>query len=296
MIDTEVLKKIDAIANKIEKVDGVRKIHSLPLVLKEFNMKWMGEGERYYRLPESRRLIAQYLEFFDPGMKRQIVSDDYSKTRIKIMARNLPSSWWFGLMENLRPDLVRSFPAAQRIKWRFNGSSHLAAITLHRLMRDMFATIITSLLAITILMTLLFRSLQIGLISMIPNVIPLLVTAGFMGAVGIELRPATSIIFAVSLGIAVNDTIHLMARYREEWRIYRDSKKATERAIIFAGRPIVYTSLLLVCGFAVLFKSEFVAVKDFSLLFAVTIVGALACDLFLTAAILSRTGPKWIQK
>jgi len=249
-------------------------------------MKWMGEGEKYFALPTSRAMAAQYLEFLDPEIKGKIVNDTYSRTRVMLMVRNLPSTWWYALMERLTPELDRLFPPGGAIKWRYNGSSHLAARTLHHMMWDMFSTMGSSLLAITILMALLFRSVRIGLLSMIPNVTPLITTAGFMGAAGIELRPATSVIFAIALGIAVNDTIHLLARFREEMRLTHDPREADTRTIMKAGRPVIYTSLLLMLGYLVLVRSPFTAVRDFSILFALTLLSALLSDLFLTNVLL----------
>jgi predicted RND superfamily exporter protein len=290
MVEPEVLRGIDAVVAQVEKDPQVRKVQSLPQTLKEFNMAWMGEGEAFYAIPATRQLAVQYLEFFDPGLKKQIVTEDYARTRIRIMARNMPSTWWYALMKKLTPILERRFPPGGKIGWRFNGSSHLAAVTLHHLMRDMGATMLTSLAAITLLMTLLFRSWRIGLLSMIPNIIPLVLCAGFMGAVGIDLRPATCIIFAISLGVAVNDTIHLLARYREEILAGAEAREAVVRTIMTAGRPVLITSVMLTLGTIVLARSEFVAVRDFSLLFAVTLVAALACDLLLTTVILLYIG------
>jgi|GEM_PF-5469492 len=292
MIEPEVLRKIDDVVKEIEKDKNVRTTNSIPKLLKEFNMKWMGEGEKYYKIPESRKLASQYMEFFDPEMKRKLITDDYSKTRISITTKNCPSSWWFKTMERLRPVLEKKFPPQSGISWRFNGSSHLTAIVLHKLLRDMLLTMLTSLIAVTVLMALLFKSLRIGLISMIPNICPIIVTAGFMGAVGIELRPATSIIFAVSLGIAVNDTIHLMARFREEILSGQSIDRAIEETLLNAGKPVIGTSFLLMFGYLVLLRSEFIAVRDFAILFSVTIFSALIFDLFLTGVLLRYTVKK----
>jgi len=292
MVEPATLKKLDRLVGIIEKDGGVRKTLSLTETLKEFNMKWMDEGDKYFRLPKSRALAVQYLDFLEPDTRRRIISEDYSETRIMIMSKNLPSSWWYDMMDRLTPRLRAFFPAGGDITWRYNGSSHLAAKTLHHLIVDLLTTMALSIVIITILMTLLFRSIRIGLISMAPNIIPLTLTFGFMGAAGIELRPATAIIFAVSLGIAVNDTIHLMARFREEIKKKDDIKEAVITTVINAGRPAIYTSALLIGGYCVLLFSDFIAVRHFSLLITVTLLSALWADLFLTPILLLRYGKK----
>jgi predicted RND superfamily exporter protein len=292
MVEPGTLKKIDGIVSLVEKREGVRKTLSLPETLKELNEKWMNEGKRYFALPKSKSLAVNYLDLLDPDIKRRIVSEDYSATRIMIRTMNLPSSWWYDLMDILTPVLDRDFPKGSGITWRYNGSSHLAAKTLHHLIRDLLSTMVLSIVTITLLMTLLFRSLRIGLISMVPNLIPLALTFGFMGLSGIELRPATAIIFAVSLGIAVNDTIHMMARFREEMKRRAHIEDAVTATIMSAGRPVIYTSVLLIGGYCVLLFSDFIAVKHFSLLITVTLLSALWADLLITPVLLLRFGKK----
>ncbi|MFH1437906.1 MAG: MMPL family transporter [Pseudomonadota bacterium] len=295
MVEPKVLKKIDGIVRGLEKDEGVRKTLSLSETLKEFNEKWMDEGPGEYKLPKSRELAVQYLDFLDPELKKKIVNEDYSKTRIMLRTKNLPSKWWVEKQEVLTPKLDSLFPPGGEITWRYNGSSHLAAETLEHLIHDLLSTMILSIVMITILMTLLFRSITIGLISMIPNLMPLSMTFGFMGAAGIELRPATAIIFAVSLGIAVNDTIHLMARFREELKKTADIREAVNATVMSAGRPVIYTSVLLIAGYSVLLTSDFVAVRHFSLLFSITLITALWADLLLTPILLIFAGKRIVK-
>ena len=295
MVEPIVLKKIDGIVAELEEDEGVRKTLSLSSTLKEFNEKWMDEGPGEYKLPKSRGLAVNYLDFLDPELKKKIVNEDYSKTRIMLRTKNLPSKWWVKKQELLTSELDNLFPPDGEITWRFNGSSHLGANTLEHLIYDLLTTMILSIVLITILMTLLFRSIRIGLISMIPNLMPLTMTFGFMGAAGIELRPATAIIFAVSLGIAVNDTIHLMARFREELKRQTDIREAVTATVMSAGRPVIYTSVLLIAGYCVLLTSDFVAVRHFSMLFGVTLVSAVWADLLFTPILLIFAGKKLVK-
>lgn len=121
---------------------------------------------------------------------------------------------------------------------------------------------------------------------MVPNVIPLLVTMGFMGLVGITLRTSTLIIFSVSLGIAVDDTIHYITRFREELFRTGDYTGSMHRTLRSAGRAIVLTTLIMIAGFIVFLSSDFKASQNFGLLASITIGAALLGSLlFLPASI-----------
>ena len=127
---------------------------------------------------------------------------------------------------------------------------------------------------------------------MIPNVAPMLVTLGYMGVAGINLRTSTALIFSVSLGIAVDDTIHILARYREEYLATGDQGTAVHNALMGTGRALLFTTFILTCGFGVLSVSDFVAIEQFGKLTAITFVTALLADLFVTPALLLTFKPK----
>jgi len=130
-------------------------------------------------------------------------------------------------------------------------------------------------------MMVLLRSLRIGLLSMIPNLIPLLVTFGFMGWVGIPLRTSTALIFSVALGVAVNDTIHFVTRFREELFARGDRVEAVRATLLSTGRAIIFTSILMIFGFATMMTTRFVGIFQMGVLGAVTLSAALIGDLLL---------------
>ena len=135
-------------------------------------------------------------------------------------------------------------------------------------------------------MTLLFRSVRIGLISILPNILPLVGTSGWMALRGIELNTSTVIIFSISLGLAVDDTIHFLSRYKEERKQGFSINEAVERTYLGAGRAIVITSVVLICGLAVLLTTDFMPTRYFAELSGCTVIGALAGDLFILPACL----------
>jgi predicted RND superfamily exporter protein len=139
---------------------------------------------------------------------------------------------------------------------------------------------------IFLIIGLLFRSLRVGLIAALPNTTPLLLTLGYMGWRGYDMNAGNVIVFTISLGIAVDDTIHLLYRFREEHHTQPNVVQATRSALAGTGPAIVLTSLLIVGGLAVLLFSQFVPTRRFAELLIVTMGGALVGDLLLLPACL----------
>jgi hypothetical protein len=135
----------------------------------------------------------------------------------------------------------------------------------------------------------MFLSLRIGLIAMVPNLFPILVFFGLMGASGAVLSLSTNIIAAIVLGIAVDDTIHLMTRLSAQVRATADREQAVLHTFSTVGKPVFYTSVILFLGFLTLCVSTFVPIREFGILAAVTMIVALGADVVLLPAILSTT-------
>jgi predicted RND superfamily exporter protein len=188
---------------------------------------------------------------------------------------------------------------------RLSGDGPVASAGVNQLIRDLFSSLLLAFAIIFPTMCLLLRSIRAGLLSMIPNVTPLLLTLGFMGAVGMDLRVTSVIVFTVSLGLAVDDTIHFMVRFREEWKIAgaglgpQPSAEASDAAYARAidatfrgtGGAIVTTTVLLGIGYGVLMTSQFPISRVFGFCMEITVLGALAGDLIVLPACLATFKP-----
>jgi uncharacterized protein len=175
-------------------------------------------------------------------------------------------------------------PAGAQV--RFAGDIYVASNGLMTFIYDLLGSLALAAVLIFGVMTLLFRSLRIGLISVIPNVLPLVMTFGLMGLLQININTSSIIIFSISLGLAVDDTIHFLARYQEECARSASMEEALLRTFQGAGRAIVMTSVLLIGGLGVLNFSDFIPTQLFSRLTAATVFGALLGDLFILPACL----------
>ncbi|MBW2661355.1 MAG: cyclic nucleotide-binding domain-containing protein, partial [Deltaproteobacteria bacterium] len=142
---------------------------------------------------------------------------------------------------------------------------------------------------IFIIMSILFVNVKAGVLSLIPNLFPIVLNFGIMGIFGIPLNTGTAMVAAIAIGIAVDDTIHLMSRYNTEMRVLQSQDKAVNVCMHAEIRPIISTSIALSLGFAVLGFSNFVPVISFGLLSSMVMIFAIIGDLFITPILLSST-------
>lgn len=145
---------------------------------------------------------------------------------------------------------------------------------------------------VAVMMILLFRSLRWGLFALAPNVIPVLFVMGVMGWFGVTLNLATMMIASIAIGIAVDDTIHFIVRFRRELAESGDHREAARRALTTTGRAVVTTTVVLIAGYGILMVSSFVPIAHFGLLSAVTMFAALAADVLLLPALLIKLKPR----
>ena len=157
----------------------------------------------------------------------------------------------------------------------------------------MVASLSVAFLFILVLMTVLFRSIRVGLFSMIPNVWPVFITLAMLGYLEIDLRVSSVIIFSVSLGIAVDDTIHFLSKLRLQLAQGRTLAAAVKRSFLATGKAIVVTSLILCGGFMTLTTSSFLGTFHIGLLISLTLLFAVVADLtFLPWMVLRWFRPK----
>lgn len=144
---------------------------------------------------------------------------------------------------------------------------------------------------VTLLVLLASRSWRLALLAIVPNVAPLVLTLAFMGLAGIDLRISSSIVFSIVYGIAIDDTVHFLARFREERARGSTEREATAKTMATTGRAMVLMAGVLVLGFSILTLSQFQANRVLGLLMAVTVVAGLLADLVLLPVFLARPEP-----
>lgn len=250
-----------------------------------------GDVDQRTELANSMNQIEQLLLIISDapdtdGGLNSFVTGDYRDARVLIRVSDSGANSHLRLATELEEQLVLHFGDDDAVKTRITGDAYVASAALNSFIRDLLASLLIAIVIIFTMMAAVFRSLKIAIVSLIPNCLPLLITYGYMGFVGIDLNTTTVIIFAISLGIAVDDSIHFIARFVEERQNTDDLKVAILKAYYGAGRAILLTSLLLLIGMSILNFSSFIPTQQFGLLTGITIASAVLADLIILPALL----------
>lgn len=167
------------------------------------------------------------------------------------------------------------------------GTSIVVSEGTQYLVNNLFSSLLFAVLMISILMAILFRSFIMVIISMVPNLIPLIITAGIMGWFGIPLKPSTLLVYSISLGISIDDTIHYLAKYRQELKTRKYTlKESITLAIRESGLGMFYTSIVLFCGFSTFTFSQFGGTQALGLLVSITLIVAMVTNLLVLPSLL----------
>ena len=187
-----------------------------------------------------------------------------------------------GFKENLRTAIDNEY-----FGLTLTGTSIVASNGTQYMVINLFTSLLFAIIAIAILMAILFRSVRMVLVSLIPNFIPLLFTGGIMGWFGIPLKPSTLLVFSIAFGISVDDTIHYLAKYRQELKSQQwDLKECVVMAIREAGLGMFYTSIVLFCGFSMFAFSEFGGTQALGMLVSLTLLVAMITNLVILPSLL----------
>lgn len=270
-------------------------------LVKMGNQAYFGGHPGAYRLPSSYELpfLQEALGRFiggspDSAMMNQLpmlVDSTFSRARLFLGVGDIGTEQMNQLSDTVSA-LAQSAFDGPEFNVTVTGTAVMSTRSGESLVRNLIVSLGVALLIISILMALLFRSRMLTFISLAPNVIPLLVVGGVMGFFQITLKPSTALIFSLAFGIAVDDTIHFLAKYR----IHRDEGHPRDEAIRLTlrqtGKAILFTSLVLISGFLVFTRSGFGGTVNMGALTALTLLVALIANLFLLPALLFRFGPE----
>lgn len=259
----------------------------------EIEARVTGKDELRDRLPplgeEGQRRIDRSTRFIRKSAEqlhyRSFISPDGKHARVLLKVRDVGTKRLTSLIDDIQARLGELFPENSGVEFLLTGDAYLNTRAMESMIRDLLQSLLVASLVIMTIIAVLFRSIRIALITSIPNLTPLVLTAGYMGLRGFDMNAGNVIVFTISLGIAVDNTVHLLIRFREE-AANHDAVHAVQRALQGTGRAIVITGLLVVLGLAVLLLSDFVPTRRFAELVSVTMLGALVGDLLLLPACL----------
>lgn len=280
----EVLQELSLVENYLEKTYGAEIKNSLVQSLRIMNRAAHQGRKEFYCLPTSRSKIRTFrrnLRTLEKGKFIGTILD--SSERFSRMHGNLPDmgSAPIAAKNKAFQRFCTSLKFKGKIVYRITGAAHLLDRNIRFISKSLVEGLIFSVLLIALIMGWVYRSVRMMLISMIPNLIPLLVVGGLMGALGIELKTSTAVIFTIAFGIAYDDTIHLLGKFRIEMSKGLSHRMALKNAYLARGKAMILSSLILCCGFSLLVFSTFMGSFYMGVLISITLFIALVSDLLL---------------
>lgn len=295
LLNPDMLHAIDTLQTRIETeyAGEISRTWSLADIVKDTNQIMNADDPAFYRLPDSEAMISQLLYLFNsanPDDRRALVSDDYSRSHITLNAYNAGSYQYqqffdeMGvLIDEVFAPLRQDFP---ELEVRMTGSIPLMMRATDEIAQSQYSSFTLALGVICVIMMLTLGSIQGGLLAIVPNLIPALLSFGLMGLLGIALDTDTLMIAPVIIGIAVDDTIHFMTHYRLELIRTRSMALALHSTMKDVGAAVIFTTMVLGLGFAIMGFSDYLGIAKIGIFGSLAIFVALLCDLFLIPALL----------
>lgn len=291
--DPIILKKMIELQKYMENFKEVDTTHSLANFIQQMNMAIYDNNPNFKTVPDNKDLVAQYLLLYsnagDPDDFDRYVDYDYKKVSIVYQVNIYNMKFYLKLAEKIKEFVYKNFP--KNIKVEVTGALIITAKAFDEIVNTQIKSLSLAFIIITFLLFLLFKSFKLGLIAMIPNILPIMMSFGIMGWLGIRLDLPTSVFACVALGIAVDDTIHFSTRYSEELKRTNNPKEAMINTLQITGFPIIITSIAITLGFLVFVLSNFVPIILFGLITAWVMVICLIGDLILLPVLLI-----WVSK
>ncbi len=281
--DYEYLKAINQIDSFLVNDYGLKQTFSVVSALKMANRAEHGGQEKYFTLPNQKQTIKYLKQFskFDKNNQFKLLIDStYTYARISSTMGDIGRYAVNDKNQRLN-HFIDNYIDTTLISYQLTGTGHLLDQNMGKLSGSLIKGLLIAVVLVSFLMGILYKSFKIVLLAVIPNILPLLMLGGVLGFLGIDLKVSTAIIFTISFGIAVDDTIHFMSKLKLELSKGKPLLYALKRTYLSTGRAIVLTTLILCSGFLLLMFSDFLGTFYIGLLISLTLLFALIADLFI---------------
>ena len=284
------LKRMDKIEEFIVETPELSKPISVVDLVKYSKQAYYNGNPKYYQLPTSQEnsFILSYAKnsSSDVDLLSNFVDSTGQYARITTFMKDIGTDRMERIQENLQEKIANTFPE-DRYNVTMTGKALVFQKGTKYLVKNLAISLSLAILLISLFMAYMFRSFRMIVVSLIPNLLPLVVTAGLMGYLGVPIKPSTILVFSIAFGISVDDTIHFLAKYRQElqannWKI----KKSVYGALRETGVSMFYTSIVLFFGFSVFIISSFGGTVALGALVSVTLLFAMLSNLLLLPSLL----------
>jgi predicted RND superfamily exporter protein len=298
--NAKAIYKIQRLQKVFAGYDVFSKPFSIVEGIKFSYQAYKGGAAKYYKLPGVTDLKT--LSGYTGTLKGQnsklnnFLDTARQVTRISYQARDIGSKRMDALMKELRPKIDSIFPPAE-YKITTTGHSLVFLKSNAYLLSNLLESLLIEIILIAIVGIALFRSVRIIILSKIPCLIPLVITAGVMGFLDIRFKPSTILIFSIAFGISSDGTIYFLTKYRQELKKHkRTASESITAAIKDTGLSMIYTSIILFCGFAIFAASSFGGTVAMGVLVSLTLLMSMFTNLILLPAILLSIHRKSLSK
>lgn len=286
--DPQTLRAIRQLQAWLESQPEVDRSDSMAEIVEEMHWAFHGEDPAFRRVPDDRNLISQYLFIYDGRDLYDLVDREFQRTRLTINLSVHGANEIQQVMDRIATHLAQT--SLSELDWHFAGTAYLFAEQEDLLVQGQIRSLVAAVGLMLAFMLLLWRAVVPALLSMVPNLAPIILIFVVMGIAGVRLDMATALIASVAVGIAVDDTIHIYHGFSRQ----RARRVGVVRALMTtfrgAGRAVTATTAILCGQFLLLTTSAFVPTEQFGLLTAVGLLTALLFDALLLPALLLLVG------
>jgi uncharacterized protein len=284
------IKRMNTLEDLILETPELSRPISLVSLVKYTKQAYYNGNPKYYQLPTAQEnsFILAYTKNSSTNLDllKSFVDSTGQYARITTFMKDAEIDKMERIEENLRNKIKKVFPK-EKYSVSLTGKAYLYQKGTKYLINNLILSLSLAIVLISVFMAYMFRSFRMIVVSLIPNLLPLLITAGLMGYLGVPIKPSTILVFSIAFGISVDDTIHFLAKYRQElqanhWKI----KKSVYAALKETGISMFYTSIVLFFGFSVFIISNFGGTVALGALISATLLFAMLANLLLLPSLL----------
>lgn len=277
------IQKIDSLQQKLSVYNELSRSLSVADAVKFLYQAYSKGKEENYCLPPNPKtyetILSRLPKESNQNIAKSFIDSTFTITRLSLNIADIGTNRMKELLPKIKKDIYEVFPL-DKYNIIITGSTVVYFTGTTYLINNLFISLSLALLIITLLMYALQRSTKMVLIALVPNIIPMLITAALMGYFGIPIKPSTILIFSIALGISVDGTIHFLTKYRQEYLHNNcDIGTSVRKAMQETGTSMMYTSAVLFFGFLIFTASSFGGTKALGLLISVTLLVAMICNL-----------------
>ena len=300
VMNLSTLKRMSKLEEEIDEIPELSKSISILNMVKYSKQVFYNGNPKYYQLPteQEKNFILAYTKNSDANsdMLKDFVDSTGQYARITTFMKDIGTEKMERIEDRLKDKIDQVFPK-DKYNITLTGKALVFLKGTNYLVKNLAISLSLAILLISLFMAWMFRSYKMIIISLIPNILPLLITAGLMGYLGVPIKPSTILVFSIAFGISVDDTIHFLAKYRQELIYHKwNVRKSVYGALRETGVSMFYTSIVLFFGFLVFTVSSFGGTKALGGLVSVTLLFAMVSNLLLLPSLLLSLESKFANK